>query len=266
VIAKRLGIIGVGAIGGSIGMRARRNGAYVIGADCDHAVLDGARELGAIDAIAAAQELPSFVDAIVISAHLEATLEQIARLANAPATPALVVDVASVKLPIVRAARGLRHFVATHPMAGTQRSGVHGARADLFDGCPWVYVPSAEAGVDERACRFISSFGAIPTAMTAEEHDRAVALTSHLPQLVASAYVHLLRSAPSQTELPLGPVARELRRVSGMRFEMWREILRANAANVEPQLRRLALELEAAADALAHDDVAALAPLFSPYW
>ena len=140
---------------------------------------------------------------LVIAAHLEPTLREIERLASASApTPALIVDVASVKLPVV-ARRGLRNFVATHPMAGTERSGV-AARADLFDGRTWAYVPSGDENLDRRARRFIESMGAVPFAISAEDHDRAVALTSHVPQIVASCYA----SCFAPTKAPSGSVAR----------------------------------------------------------
>jgi prephenate dehydrogenase len=265
VSASTVGILGVGAIGGSIGMRARRNGAYVIGADRDPAVLEEACRLGAIDAVAAADELANRSDSLVLAAHLEATLSELRRLASLlPSTPALIMDVASVKLSVVRAAKGLKNFVATHPMAGTERSGVRAARADLFDGRTWAYVPAADEELDRRAVAFIGSMGGIPLAITAQEHDRAVALTSHLPQLVASCYAQLLRTNDAGAEKLCGPVARELLRLSAMSFTMWHDILQANAANVEPQLRKLAEELNSVADSLARDDVDSLAPLFSP--
>ncbi|HZV76848.1 MAG TPA: prephenate dehydrogenase/arogenate dehydrogenase family protein, partial [Candidatus Babeliales bacterium] len=94
-----LGVIGVGAIGGSIGLRARRDGTYVVGADCDAAALAAALELGAIDASATERDLPRVGDTLVIAAPLEATLREIARLARAhDSKSALILDVASVKL------------------------------------------------------------------------------------------------------------------------------------------------------------------------
>ncbi len=261
--ASTVGIIGVGAIGGSIGMRARRNGAYVIGADRDPAALEEACRLGAIDAIAAAGELANRAGVLVLAAHLEPTLLELQRLASVPPSkPALIMDVASVKLPVVRAAKGLKNFVATHPVAGTERSGVRAARDGLFDERTWAYVPTADKELDRRAVAFIESMGAVPLAISAEEHDRIVALTSHLPQLVASCYAQLACAGDGEAERLCGSVARELLRISAMRFTMWRDILQANAENVEPQLRKLIAELEAAADALAHDDVDSLAPLF----
>jgi prephenate dehydrogenase len=261
---RTVGIFGVGAIGGSIALRARRGGATVIGFDRDAAALAQARRLGAIDAVTEAEEASRDVDILFTAAHLEPTLKEIERLQIAPGTRAnLIVDVASVKLPVVRAAARLRNFVATHPIAGTEQSGAGAARADLFEDRPWVYVRSGDEELDERARGFIESMGAVPLEMAADEHDRAVALTSHLPQVVASCYATILRAADDDAKRLAGPVARELLRIAGMSFDMWRDILRANAANIEPHLRCLAAELQTAAAALARDDVESLASLFT---
>ncbi len=258
-----LGILGVGAIGGSIGLRARRNGAYVVGADSDPAALENARNFGAIDATATTEELIRTADEYVIAAHLEPTLLELERLAGAcKPMPALIMDVASVKAPVVSAAKGLQNFVATHPMAGTELSGVAAASAELFAGCAWAYVPSGDEKLDARARAFIGSMGGVAIAMSAEEHDRAVAISSHVPQIVACCYASLLRADKGAAKRVCGPVARELLRISAMSFAMWRDTLSANAANIGPELRRLAAQLEVAADAMARDDVDSLAALF----
>ena len=166
-----------------------------------------------------------------------------------------MLDVASVKVPVVAAAAGVANFVATHPMAGSERSGPGAARADLFDGCSWAYVPSGDADLDARAREFIRWCGGFPVATSAEAHDRIVALTSHLPQIVASCYAALLGKSESEAQQLCGPVARELLRISDVNAPMWRDILRANAHNVEPQLRRLASALTSAADDLARLEI-----------
>ncbi len=241
-----VGIFGVGAIGGSIGLRARRNGARVIGADCDSAALRSGLAIGAIDDVATLDELPHAVEALVLAAHLQPTLQEIERLKHASgSTPALIVDVASVKTPVVKAARGLRNFVPTHPMAGTERSGVQAAGADMFVGRTWAYVPSDGGALEERVRAFIESMGAVPFAVSAEEHDRAVAITSHVPQIVAWCYAKLLRAQGTNAETLCGPVALELLRISGMSPTMWRDILSANADNIEPLLRKLMRALDA---------------------
>jgi prephenate dehydrogenase len=249
-----VGILGVGLIGGSIGQRARRNGARVIAIDNNPAALDAARQLGAIDAAVAPHELFPSSDIVVIATHLDATLRELRRLSGEPASrPALVIDVASVKVPVVEAARGLSNFVATHPMAGSERSTVAAARADLFDGAPWTYVPTGDDTLDTRAHDFIAACGGVPLAIEADEHDRIVALTSHAPQAFAYRYAAVLRETDSSATQLCGPVARELLRIADMNPAMWRDIFAANARNVGPALRRLAADLNAAADALDYE-------------
>jgi prephenate dehydrogenase len=250
VIGRVLGIFGVGLMGCSIGLHARANGIYVIGSDVDPAALDAASAAGAIDAAATPDTLAKEADTMVIATHLEPTLRELERLAGRPSTRTLALDVASVKVPVVAAAAGVAKFVATHPMAGSERSGPGAARADLFDGCSWAYVPSGDADLDARAREFIRWCGAFPVATSAEAHDRVVALTSHLPQIVASCYAVLLGESESDAQQLRGPVARELLRISDMNAPMWRDILRANAHNVEPELRKLASALISAADSL----------------
>ena len=241
-----VGIFGVGAIGGSVGLRARQNGARVIGADCDSAALAEAREVGAIDDVATADELPHQVDVLVLAAHLRPMLDEVERLKGTSGSmPALIIDVASVKAPVAAVGCGLRNFVATHPMAGTERSGARAARADLLEGRTWAYVPSGDEALDERARAFIKSMGAVPFAICADAHDRAVAITSHVPQIFAWCYAKLIREQGDDAEKLCGPVARELLRISGMSSTMWADILTANAANIEPQLHKLICELDA---------------------
>ncbi len=255
MIGRVLGIFGVGLMGGSIGLHARSNGVYVTGCDADPAALDAASEVGAIDAAVTPETLVNEADTLVIATHLEPTVRELDRLSGWPRTPALVLDLASVKVPVVAAAEGVANFVATHPMAGSERSGARAARADLFDGCSWAYVPSGDAELDARAREFIRWFGAFPVATSAEAHDRIVALTSHLPQIVASCYAALVGEGEPETQQLCGPVARELLRISDMNAPMWRDILRANAHNVEPALRRLASALDGAADDLARLEI-----------
>jgi prephenate dehydrogenase len=251
---KVVGILGLGLIGGSIGLRARGNGSRVIGADTNPAALDGARSAGAIDAAVAPHQLWERAHIVVIATHLDATLRELQSLRGAKqAQQELVIDVASVKVPVVEAASSMKNFVATHPMAGSERSGVSAARADLFTDAPWAYVPSGDDNLDARAREFIAWCGGVPLAMEGEEHDRVVALTSHLPQAVASCYAALLRDAKTDTPRLYGPVARELMRIAGMNSAMWRDVFAANAHNVAPLLRRLGSELNAAAESLDYD-------------
>jgi prephenate dehydrogenase len=255
-----LGIVGTGLIGGSIGLRARKNGMHVLGFDADPQAASRALAAGATDETVGREALYARADTVAIAAHLQATLDELERLRlGDPVRARLIVDVASVKLPVVAIGAGVRNFVATHPIAGSERSGAEHAHANLFEGRTWSYVPSGDLALDARASDFIQSLGAVPLAVGAAEHDAIVAFTSHLPQLVASVYTH--RAEARRDRLPgalCGSLARELLRVGSSGFAMWHDILQANAAKVEPELRSLASALLEAADALRAGDVATL--------
>jgi prephenate dehydrogenase len=134
-------------------------------------------------------------------------------------------------------------------MAGREKSGVRAARADLFEAKSWAYVPSGDPRRDARARAFVASLGAAPLAVDADQHDRVVALTSHLLQVLAWEF-----SARAQLRDPdllhalAGTAARELVRLGSSPLPMWREILAANARNAAPELRAIGQALTRAAD------------------
>ena len=248
---RTIGILGVGAIGSSVGLRARRSGARVLGADIRDDALSEAMAIGAIDEAVGASHLAACVEMLVIALPLEPTLRELERLAKVPhLLPALIVDVSAVKVVVARAAEGVERFVGTHPMAGTERSGPAAAREDMFEGRTWALVPSGDQPLDDRARTFIESMGATPFEVSAEDHDRAVALTSHAPQIIAWCLADAIRSEGAVAERLCGPVARELLRIAQMDVEKWRDVLSANADNLKPRLRALASRLDAAAGAL----------------
>lgn len=240
----RVGIIGTGLIGASIGLAARALGDDVAGYDIDAAAAQAAVERGALDRIEARDALYSSCDVVVISAHLKATVDEIAWARSTALRPELLLlDIASVKSSVCEAAQGLAQFVPTHPMAGGERHGPAAAREDLFAGRTWCYVPTAEAAHTHAARSFIERLGARPVAVGAEEHDRIVALTSHLPQLFAYAFsqniAEFAGGDPAAVEALCGPVARELLRIGRSSPLMWDEIFAANAPAIEDARRRI---------------------------
>jgi prephenate dehydrogenase len=239
-----IGVIGTGLIGASIGLRARARGHTVVGYDASEEALAAALNAGAIERAVPRGTLLADADVVVIAVPVDATVGEIAALRESPEIRAgLVLDVASVKEAIVTAAQGLANFVGTHPMAGSERSGATAARAGLFDGKAWLYVPPSNAGLETRAREFIESMGALPGAVDAEEHDRIVALTSHVPQLLAFAFARRVRRLGETAEPMCGPVARELLRIGESNPQMWEPIFEANRANIEEELRVLMAEL-----------------------
>ena len=254
-----VGILGTGLIGASVGLRARELGWRVLGCDIDDAAEQAALACGALDEIAPREAIYERCTTIVLAMHVRGTLKEIARMqAHRPARASLVLDVASVKAPIASAAAGLDYFIASHPMAGAERSGAPAARATLFSDRPWLYVRSGSRALNERAVQFIGSLGARPIAIDEQVHDKAVALTSHVPQMMATLFAGRLQERePLENPTPYcGPTALELLRLSRSSIAMWRDIFQANGENVGAELRVLASEFERAADALERGDTA----------
>jgi prephenate dehydrogenase len=243
-----VGIIGTGMMGGSIGIRARELGWHVLGFDANPEAAQDARVRGAIDEIGTRDDVVQRADVILIAAHISGTIAEIERLRSAPPRKArLIIDIASVKAPIVAAARGVKNFVATHPMAGRERSGPAASTRDVFEGRTWLYIPTGDQGLDWRAVEFIGAFGAIPMEADAAEHDRIVAFTSHLPQIVANCFAARLSE---EVTAFMGPTAKELQRLSRSSDAMWRDIFQANHENIARELRVLARDLDETASAL----------------
>jgi prephenate dehydrogenase len=240
-------------VGGSVGLRAREAGLSVTGWDVDETNLRRALDRGALNAVAGSlRELAAASDVLVLAAPLDAILEQLVELASLDRSPALTLDVASVKAPVARAGRGVRGFVATHPIAGSERGGVVAARGDLFAGKVWAYDAGAAPAALELLEAFIAGMGALPLPIDPVEHDRIVALTSHLPQLLSVALGRQLDrslSSPSVSAL-CGTGMASMLRLAASPWPMWRPILASNAEPVAQEVRELAAVLLGLADAL----------------
>jgi prephenate dehydrogenase len=228
-------ILGVGLIGGSIGLAARgRAGAEVCGYDPDAGVRTKALELGAIDT--QAQDIAAAVadaDVVFVAAPVGA-LGECVRAALAAAGPDCVVsDVGSTKRALADAAADER-FVGGHPLAGAETAGVEHAREDLFDGATWYLTPAkgSTAGVlYERLHRLLSRFGARPTAIDADTHDRLMASVSHLPHVLANllvAQTAALLGEESERLPAVGPSFRDATRVAGANTAIWTDIYMSN--------------------------------------
>ncbi|HEX8807042.1 MAG TPA: prephenate dehydrogenase, partial [Candidatus Aquilonibacter sp.] len=239
----RLGIIGTGLIGASIGLAAHSRGWEVLGYDRDPAAASGALIGDAIDRVAERAEIYAACSVIAIAAHISGTLEEIAALRKRILPrDQLVIDVSSIKGPIATAAEGIAAFVPTHPMAGGERHGPGAARSDLFEGRSWCYVPTRDEQRTARARAFIEELGAKPVKVDAREHDAIVALTSHLPQLLAYAFAQCVseRSGPNPELMDAlcGPAGREFLRLGRSSPQMWDEIFSANGEALRRELVR----------------------------
>jgi prephenate dehydrogenase len=259
-------VIGTGLIGTSIALALREHGSEVWLTDTDRAAVRLAAELGAGQVLPAAGRPGGAADVAVLAVPPGVVGRALA-VAQRQRLASCYTDVASVKESPLRQARAvgcdLATFVPGHPMSGRERSGPAAARADLFAGQPWVICPAAESS---DACvtavtRLARTCGAHPVLMPPGEHDRWVALVSHVPHLVASAMAAQCADAPAGALALAGPGLRDVTRIAAADTGLWTEILAANAGQAHDIVRAVISQLSTAADALgalaAGDDDAA---------
>ena len=244
-------VVGAGLLGASIGHALSALDVDVALADTSPAQLQLAIDYGAGRA-ASVDDSPAL---IVVAVPPDVTAEVVEReLVAFPG--AVVTDVASVKLAPLHElrARGvdLRRYIGSHPLAGRERGGAIAARADLFIGRPWVVCRDGETSASDLALveGLALDLGATPLEMTPEEHDRSVALVSHVPQLVASLLAGRFVAAPDGSLRLAGQGVRDTTRIAASAPELWVQILGANAAPVVEVLDALAVDLADVADAL----------------
>jgi prephenate dehydrogenase len=240
----RVGIAGLGLIGGSIALAARRAwpGVSVVGVDRAD-LLAGARERGFVDDTAESLSHLPPIDLLVLATPVSAIvslLPEAARLQPAP----LVTDVGSTKRAAMAAARraGVARFIGGHPMAGSERGGLEQARPDLFDGRPWLLVDGATSPEAAHTLeRFVTGLGARPRWIDPVTHDRAVAYLSHLPQILAVALMNAAAGAlDDDCFAACGRAFDEMTRLAASPPGMWQEILRDNADFVSEALAAFA--------------------------
>ena len=244
-------IVGAGLLGASIGHALTALGVDVALTDTSPSQLRLAIDYGAGRATRA-DDHPSL---IVVAVPPDVTADVVeAELRAFP--DAVVTDVASIKLePLhILRARGvdLTHYIGSHPMAGRERGGAISARADIFVGRPWVVCRDEETPASDLALveGLALDLGAMPIEMSPEEHDRAVALTSHVPQLVASLLAGRFVDADESSLQLTGQGVRDTTRIAASAPELWVQILGANAKPVVEVLDALAADLGAVSDAL----------------
>jgi prephenate dehydrogenase len=235
-------VAGLGLIGGSLARALSARDHRVLGVDRD-AVVRAARKAGAIAAGVSLENAAGEADILVLAAPPAANLRLLKRLAKLAAPTLVVTDVTSVKGAVVAEAKrlGLRHFVGGHPMAGTERSGFAASRADLFQGRPWIVTSGADLAAERVVRALAREAGARPVSLSAEDHDRFVALVSHVPQIVSWALLSAATRDPvGRRNLSLaGPGFHDMTRLARSPKRLWREILRGNAREVRRALAAL---------------------------
>lgn len=276
-------VVGLGVMGGSVvkSLRRRLPDVPVHGIEPDpasarRAAEDGVRLARSLD------QCPVAGGVVVFATPLDTTVALVGETVSEWSTAALATDVASLKVPVLEAAAvhgpaAAATFVGAHPMTGSERSGYAAARADLFRGADVWISPCAPAGAERsrgtasaaadahadavrRACAFWQVLGARTRVVGAEDHDRAMAWASHLPQLVASALATTLADAgiPRAT---LGPGGRDATRIAGSGSRMWTPLLQAAATADARALAALEERIGAIRGMLDRGDVEGVAQL-----
>jgi prephenate dehydrogenase len=245
-IFQRVGIVGLGLIGGSIALAARQiwPAGLVIGVDRKD-VLERAMVLHAIDVAADDPVVLAEADLVILSAPIQQNLDLLRDLPDNVAGSAVVTDTGSTKREMVAAAKSLPGrftFVGGHPLGGAARGGIEHARADLFRGRPWLFTPNQglDASALDKLTSFATGLGAVPRTISPEEHDRLLAFISHLPQLTVSSLMHVVGQAAGQDGLGLsGRGLQDTTRLASSPADIWKEVCATNVDEIGPALDAL---------------------------
>ena len=257
---RRALVVGTGLIGGSIALGLRRRGWHVSGLDADHERVQEARANGVIDAAGddpGAEVVFVAVPAAAVGGVVRRLLDEAGRRADV-----VVTDVSGVKTAIVGEADDPR-FIGGHPMAGSEQVGLDGADPDLFEGAVWVLTPTAATDLQafERLRGVVLSLGADVLVLSAADHDRLVAVVSHVPHLVAATLMNAASAGAEQDGALLRLAAggfRDMTRVAAGHPGIWPDICAENAVPIVEALDALVTDLRAMRDRVATRDRDAL--------
>jgi len=264
-------IVGVGLIGGSLGMalKTRRLARRVVGIGRDAARLETAVALGAVDSgVTRLEEGLADADVVVLCTTVGHIVSSLPGVLAAVSPGAVVTDVGSTKGAIMRAAGGAGRFVGGHPMAGSEQTGVEAAMPLLFEEATWALTPTDTT--DPEALDIITALarevGATTLTLTPEAHDSMLAVTSHLPHVLASA---LMRQAaqtqaahPQTQRLTAGSFA-DATRVAASSPELWRDVCLTNRQVLLASLHGFRAELAILEAAVEAGDAAAIEAFFA---
>jgi prephenate dehydrogenase len=263
-VSLRLAVVGTGLIGASVGLAAQRGGAGVAGWDVDPVALAAAAERGAVEPAASLEEALAGAELALVAAPIAALPAQVAAVLEATGEQTTVTDVGSTKASVVAAAAGSPRFVGGHPIAGLESRGAEHASAGIFEGATWFLTPTSHTGNESHRLvhGFVSSLGAVPVAIDPAAHDRLVALTSHLPHVLANVVVNQAGATRVEGHEPLanaGGSLRDMTRIAGANPRIWTDIFLDNAGAVREALAEHRRRIERVEHALAEGDAGFLA-------
>jgi len=259
---QRVGIVGVGLIGGSLGLALKRTSyrTHIRGFGRHQDRLEAALRMGAIDDYSTFTGVAfDDCDLVVLATPVEHILETLEHLDGVLAPGSVVTDVGSTKRAICEKAwvnlPAAAEFIGGHPIAGREVTGVENSRADLFIDAPYVVCP--RPGSDSpslgKMLRLLDKIGAHAFVMTPQEHDLAVAWASHLPQLISTALANAVQRCDAGIA---GSGLRDMLRLAGSRYSVWESILATNRDMIDEALAGFVCELEAVRERLAAGSLA----------
>ncbi|HEX2259323.1 MAG TPA: prephenate dehydrogenase [Actinomycetota bacterium] len=261
-----IAILGLGLMGGSLGMACLQRGLVeeVAGYDLDPHTMARALERGAITRTAPnPRDAVAGAGIVFIATPVSAIVSTFGEALPAIPVGALVTDVGSTKTEVVEEVSRLTpstvEFIGGHPIAGSERQGIEAASADLYDGCLWILTPTQETSTAayQRLMRFLSGLGARVLSLDPARHDEALALTSHLPQLVSSTLMRFAADVAADGDgLPLLTAGgfRDMTRIAASSEEMWIDIVKQNRPALLNLMRKFQAAFDSAARALAQGD------------
>jgi prephenate dehydrogenase len=238
----RVGVVGLGLIGGSVALAAReRLEATVSGYDASEEAAAAALQRGAVDRVGETlSEAVADAEAVFVAVPVRALPDVVGQALEAAPADCVVTDVGSTKRAVVGSHQDPR-FVGGHPLAGAESSGIGHARADLFEGATWYLTPTATTSgvLYERLHRLLVGLGARPAAIDPETHDTILATVSHLPHVLANVLVSQAAAAleAGGERLPAtGPSFRDATRVAGASSAIWTDIYLSNRDALEREV------------------------------
>ena len=260
-VFERIAIVGLGLIGGSLAMAIRRRWArgLIIAIDRKD-ILETAMRSHTADVAGDDLVMARDAELIVLAAPVQQNIRTLAELADYVDGEVLVTDVGGTKAETLAAARALpprMRFIGGHPLAGAAAGGFSAARPDLFADRPWLITPPDDTRADDldRLERFIAALGAHPKRIGADAHDRLVGYLSHLPQLAASALMHVVGEHVGVDGLALsGRGLRDTTRLASSPPAIWLDIAETNSANIREALDELIGVLQELRRDLPHHD------------
>jgi prephenate dehydrogenase len=268
----RATILGTGLIGGSFALALRKytSDIHIAGWDRPE-IISEAQSRGAIDAAFSGELAPALenADLVYIALPIGATVDLLPEIARLTSPHTLITDAGSTKVRITGDAAELfpedstKRFLGGHPMAGKELSGIAHADADLFRNNTYALIGASSDQTDPRISAFVKileKIGARPLWLGAQQHDYAVGLASHLPQLAAVALASFLYDHLDENGLPItlaGPGLRDSLRLAGSPYSTWRDIVLTNKEVLSAALDLFARRLDDLRERLATRDLEA---------